>query len=147
MALDPVPAHLVRLWRFVEALPQLRVLDRLLVGGAPAVLFPAVDPAGDALTDILAVGVEVDRTGFFERLQRRDRRHQFHAVVGGVGLAALHLFLDVAEFENGAPAARARITRAGAVGVDDDGGKRTHFTVLLSEHAVVADRGYALMKA
>src|SRR6202044_1402946 len=121
--------------------------DRLLVGGAPAVLFPAMDPAGDALTDILAVGIEVDRTGFFQRLPRRDRRHQLHAVVGGVGLAALHLFFDVAEFENGAPPARARIARAGAVGMDDDCGKRTQLLLPLSEHAVVADRGYALMKA
>ena len=85
-----------------------------------------MDPAGDALTDILAVGLEIDRAGLFQRLQRRDRRHQLHAVVGGVGLAALHLFLDVAEFENGAPAAWAWIARAGAVGVDDNRGKRTH---------------------
>ena len=33
----------------VEALPQLDILHRLLVGGAPAVLLPAVDPLGDAV--------------------------------------------------------------------------------------------------
>ncbi len=48
MALDPVPAHLVARERRVEALPQVDILDRLLVGGAPAVPLPALDPAGDA---------------------------------------------------------------------------------------------------
>ena len=60
VAPDPMPAHLVRLQRGVEALPQLGVLDRLLVGGTPAVLLPAVDPPGDALADILAVSGEID---------------------------------------------------------------------------------------
>jgi hypothetical protein len=46
MALDPVPAHLMGLQRGIEALPQVDVLHRLLVGGLPAVLLPAVDPAG-----------------------------------------------------------------------------------------------------
>src|SRR4249920_3372362 len=72
VALDPVPAHFMRLQRVIEALPQLGVLDRLLVGGSPAVLLPAMDPAGDALADILAVGGEVDGAGLLQRLQRRD---------------------------------------------------------------------------
>ena len=108
--------------RGIEPLPQIDVLDRLLVGGAPAVPLPAVDPAGDALTHILAVGVEIDGAGPLQRFQRRDRRHQLHAVVGGVRLAALQLLLDVAEFQDRAPAARPGIARAGAVGVDDDAG-------------------------
>src|SRR5471030_1593727 len=53
MALDPVPAHLVLVQRRVQPLPQIDVLDRLLVRGAPAVPLPAMDPAGDALTHIL----------------------------------------------------------------------------------------------
>ena len=65
VALDPVPAHLVRLQRGVEPLPQLGILHRLLVGGAPAVALPAVDPAGDALAHILAVGVRSTTQGFF----------------------------------------------------------------------------------
>src|SRR6476620_2749204 len=60
VAFDPVPAYLLRLQRGIEALPEVDILDRLLVGCAPAVLLPAVDPAGDALADILAVGGEVD---------------------------------------------------------------------------------------
>src|SRR5882724_5564767 len=126
VALDPVPAHLVRLQRRIEPLPQLGVLDRLLVRGAPAVFLPAMDPAGDALAHILAVGIEIDLARLFQRLQRRDRGHQFHAVVGGMRLATLQFLFDIAEFEDRAPAAGPGIARARAVGVDDDGGARTH---------------------
>src|SRR5215218_10094820 len=49
VALDPVPVHLMRLQRGVEALPEIDILDRLLVRRAPAVLLPAVNPPGDAL--------------------------------------------------------------------------------------------------
>ena len=55
-----------------------------------------------------------------QRLQRGDRRHQFHAVVGGVRLAALEFLLVLAVSQDRAPAARTGIARAGAVGVDDD---------------------------
>ena len=106
--------------RGVEPLPQIDVLDRLLVGGAPAVLLPAVDPAGDAAAHIFAVGVEIDRARALQGFQRRDRRHQFHAVVGGVRLAAVQFLFVVAERQDRAPAARPRIAGAGAVGVDRD---------------------------
>src|SRR6202048_2063480 len=118
MARDPAPAHRMRLQRRSEALPEFGILDRLLVGGAPAVFLPAMDPAGDALAHILAVGGEIDHAGPFLCLQRRDRRHQLHAVVGGVRLAALQLFFGVAESEDRAPAAGPGISRAGAVGED-----------------------------
>src|SRR4051812_19212955 len=118
VALDPVPAHLMRFQRGIEPLPKFDVLDRLLVGGAPAVPLPTVNPAGDALTDVLAVGGEVDHARFLQRFQRRDRRHRLHAIVGGVGLAALQFLLLVAESQDGAPAAGAGIARAGAVGED-----------------------------
>ena len=61
MAVDPVPVHLVTRRAPLEPLPQVDVLDRLLVGGAPAVLLPAVDPAGDAVLEVFAVGMEFDR--------------------------------------------------------------------------------------
>src|SRR6202171_2428360 len=128
VALDPMPAHLMLVQRCVEALPQVDVLDRLFVRGAPAVLLPAIDPAGDALTHILAVGVEIDRAGLFEGFQRRDRRHQLHAVVGGVRLAALQFLFDVAEFQDRTPAAGAGIARTSAIGVNDDRPGRTHAT-------------------
>ena len=128
VALDPVPAHLMLVQRGVQPLPEVDILDRLLVGGPPAVPLPAMDPAGDALMDILAVGVEIDGARLLQGFQRRDRRHQFHAVVGGMRLAALQFFFDLAEFQDRAPAARPRIARAGAVGVNGDRRKRTHTT-------------------
>src|SRR5277367_1151502 len=128
MALDPVPAHLMRLECRVEPLPEIDVLDRLFVGGAPAVLLPAMDPAGNALAHILAVGDEIDGAGLFQRLQRRDRRHQLHAVVGGVRLAALQFLFGIAEFEDRAPAAGPGISRAGAVGEHRHVGRLAHAT-------------------
>src|SRR5207244_3779584 len=44
MASNPVPAHVVALERGVEPLPQVDILDRLLVGCAPAVALPIADP-------------------------------------------------------------------------------------------------------
>ena len=91
MALDPVPVDLVALRRRVEPAPEVLVLDRLLVGGAPAVALPAGDPARDAAAQILRVGVQIDVARALQRLQRCDRRHQLHAVVGGERLAAAEL--------------------------------------------------------
>ena len=58
MALHPMPSTWWRRGGGVERLPQIGILDRLPVGGPPAVAAPAVDPAGDAVADIDAVGVE-----------------------------------------------------------------------------------------
>ncbi|MNF08223.1 hypothetical protein D3C80_2085900 [compost metagenome] len=55
-----------------------------------------------------------------ERFQRHDRRHQFHAVVGGVGLAAGDLALAPAKAQQRGPAAGTGIAQAGTVGVDLD---------------------------
>src|SRR5712691_2276149 len=112
VAAHPVPAHVVLLEGRVEPLPQIDVLDRLAVGGAPAVALPLLDPAGDAAAQILAVGVEVDAAGPLERLERGDRRHQLHPIVGRMRVAALDLLLVVVPGEDRAPPARPRIARA-----------------------------------
>src|SRR3974390_1516771 len=91
--------------------------------GPPPVFLPAGDPAGDALTQILAIGVEVDQARLPERFERGDRRHQFHAVVGGVRLAALQFLFYISEFQNRAPSAGTRVARTCAVGMDGHGGK------------------------
>ena len=89
--------------------------------GAPALGLPVREPAGDAELEVGAVGVEADRDRAAERFERPDRRHQLHPVVGSRGLAALELPFGAAEAQHGAPAARARIAAAGAVGEDLDG--------------------------
>src|SRR5262249_30072778 len=120
MAPDPVPAHVVALERGFEPLPEIDILDRFLVSGAPAVALPLLDPRHHAVAQILAVGVYVYVARTLERFQCRDRRHQLHAVVGGVGFPALQFLLVIAEGEDRTPAARPRIAGTGAVGVDDN---------------------------
>src|SRR5690606_8661721 len=104
----------------VELLPELAVLHRLPVGGAPAIALPAVDPAGNAVHDVFAVGVELDLARLLQRRQRAGRGGQLHAVVGGHGLAAMQLLDGAVVAQDGAPAARTGIARAGAVGEDLD---------------------------
>src|SRR6185437_6180699 len=120
----------MRLGGGVEALPQLDVLDRLLVGGTPAVLLPAVDPPGGALEHVLAVGVELHHAGPLQRLEARDRAHQLHLVVGRRRIAARQLPLPLTHAEDGGPATRSRVAAAGAVGEQLDfrlaAGRRAH---------------------
>src|SRR5262245_28753262 len=119
MAAHPMPANSMACQERIEPLPEIDIPDRPPIGGAPAVAFPLVDPRQDAISQILAVGMNVDETGPLERFQRRDRGHQLHAVVGGMRLAAPELPFVIAEGENRAPAAGPRITGAGAIGVHD----------------------------
>src|ERR1039458_2694953 len=97
VAPHPMPAYLMRADGGVETLPQIDILDRLLVGRTPAVTLPVGDPGHDAVTEILTVGVDIDAAGPLERFERGNRRHQLHAVIGCVDLAALQLLLTIAE--------------------------------------------------
>src|SRR6202043_2014267 len=76
--------------------------------------------ARDAVMDVAAVGIDIDRHRAFQRLQPLDRRHQLHAVVGRRSLAAGELALLAAITQDDAPAARTRIAAAGTVGEDLD---------------------------
>jgi hypothetical protein len=62
--------------------------------------------------------MKVDGAWPLQRFQRGNCCHQFHAVVRRLRLAAHQLLLMIAESENGAPAARARIARAGTIRVN-----------------------------
>src|SRR5688572_24461405 len=73
MALDPAPLDRVRRRRLEQLLPEFGILDRLAVGGPPAVAPPAVDPFGDAVADVDAVGMEDDVAGLGQRLEGADR--------------------------------------------------------------------------
>ena len=98
----------------------------VLVLSFPAALLPAVDPLGDALAQILAVGEQADPARPLQRLQRGDRRHQLHAVVGGQPLAAGQLAPLALPGQDRTPAAGAGIAAAGTVGVDQDRLVRRH---------------------
>ena len=109
VAVDPAPVDRVARRAGVEPAPQVFVLDRLLVGGAPAVALPAVNPLRHAAAQILRVGVQLDRARAGQRLQRHDRRHDLHAVVGRQRLAAAQRLLALAPGEDRAPAAGAGV--------------------------------------
>src|SRR5690242_14636161 len=104
----------------IELAPQLCVLHRLAIARAPAVAFPAVDPALDAVLDVLRVEIELDVARALQRLERANDGGELHAVVGRVPLAAVELLLAAVEDQERSPPARTRIALARAVGVDDD---------------------------
>src|ERR1017187_4595308 len=116
--LGPRPPCLVTGHLFVEGLPQILVEDRLLGGGQPALAFPAVDPRGDAVFDVLRIGDHLHLALFAERLQPLNRRREFHAVIGSVLLRIPNLFLQIVEAQDGGPTAWPGIAEAGAVGDD-----------------------------
>src|SRR5262245_6309128 len=110
----------------VEPLPQVGILDRLLLTGAPAVALPALDPRADTLLEILRIGMDIDDARTLQRLQRRNRSHQLHTVVGGRGLAAGPVLATRTRRQGRAPPAGPRIARAAAVRVDGDRGLGRH---------------------
>src|SRR5689334_13978674 len=57
MAPYPVPFYLVLRVQLIELLPQIDVLDRLLVSRDPALALPASHPLGNTLLHVLRVGV------------------------------------------------------------------------------------------
>src|SRR3546814_7298055 len=72
MALDPHPLDPVALGGGDERLPEIGVLDRFLRRGLPAVLAPAVDPSGEPVHHVAAVGGERDAAWALECVQRLD---------------------------------------------------------------------------
>src|SRR5690606_15793283 len=105
VALHTFPLDLMDAGGLLQRLPQLGVLHRLLGGGFPAVALPVEHPLGDAVAHVNAVGRQDDMAGALEGAQRLDGRHQLHAVVGGVGLAAVNFLGVAAGAQDRAPAA------------------------------------------
>src|SRR3989441_1783036 len=118
MAPHPVPFHIVQGCQLVEPLPQVDILHRLLVGGAPAAALPVMHPFRDPLRHIQGIGIEPYAAWALERLEGPDRRGELHAVIRGVGLAAVELALGAPGAQQHAPAARARIAAACPVAED-----------------------------
>jgi hypothetical protein len=120
VAFHPMPLDSMRRGRFDQFLPQLRILDWLFVGRAPAVALPIVNPARDSITNVDTVGVKPNPARTFQGLETFDRGHQLHLVVGRERFPTRELALLVAGAEQRRPAARTRIAAAGAVGEDLD---------------------------
>ncbi len=118
MALHPSPLDLVSGCQLIKRLPQIRILDRLLVGGLPAVALPAMNPFADALLHIRRVGKNNGITRPRKYTERFDHGRHFHAIVCRVGNAAEQLFLGFTKPENGTPATDARIAFASSVRIN-----------------------------
>ncbi|MNY72342.1 hypothetical protein D3C86_2108740 [compost metagenome] len=65
MAFHPFPLDCVMTQRGVQTFPEIDILNRFLIRGFPATLFPVVDPLSNPLTHILAVGADHDIAIFF----------------------------------------------------------------------------------
>ena len=117
---DPAPVNFVArgAHQFIEPLPEIDIFNRRLGRCFPAPGFPARDPLRDALEHILTVHMKRDVAGALERRQRFNHSQHLHAVVGGVEFATKKLFLGVWRLKQCAPATRARVALAGAVGVN-----------------------------
>lgn len=116
VALDPFPFYGVALNGLIQPLPQIDILDRLFVGGFPTALLPVMDPTGDALAHILAVSAERHGAGYGQRFQRHDRRHHFHAVIGGQTKSFAEGFFRLLIAQYRAVATGAGVAKAGAIG-------------------------------
>src|SRR5262245_63006430 len=103
MAFDPDPLDVVLPAELVEAQPEVLILHRLLVGGAPATPLPVVDPGADAELHVLRVGMDLHLAALGQRLERADHRGQLHAVVRGLRLAAVELAPAALVLEQDAP--------------------------------------------
>src|SRR5262245_5712000 len=125
-----VRPRVVTLNKSIEPLPQIGILDWPLVGGAPAVALPVLDPLGDALLQVFGIRVQLhahlslQHIGRLQGFQRCDGCHYFHAVVGGGGFRPRQLLtplLDAvpAVYEDAPPAAGTRVSGAGPVRIDD----------------------------
>ena len=119
MAAHPEPFDIMSGGERIEAAPQILIFHRFSRGGAPAIALPAMHPAGDAVTDIGRIGINSHAAAAFQRFERHDRRCQLHPVIGRRRLATRKGLLRIAGAQQNAPAARARISAAGAVGIGD----------------------------
>ncbi len=109
VSFHPEPFDLVTGHFRIQGLPEIDVLDRLTVGGHPALLLPADDPLGDPLAHILAVGGEPHLAGFVQGPQPHDGSHQLHPVIGGQSKTCGDLLAMLAIDHDGTIAAGARV--------------------------------------
>src|SRR5262249_8012130 len=87
---------------------------------SPAILFPALPPAfAEAVHDVRAVGMDVNATTSRHRGETLGDCLQLHALVRRVRRAAGDHALVVSVDDDGGPAARPGIARAGTVREDN----------------------------
>ncbi len=107
-----------------RAPPTDLVLDRLAIGGFPTAPLPVFHPAGNAVTDVGGIGIQIHLTFLIQCLKRANRRRQLHAIIGRFWLTPPEFLLHTAVSQQHPPAAGARIPAAGTIGIDFDGFSR-----------------------
>src|SRR5450432_3987509 len=115
MALDPAPFELVSCGQLIQPLPQVLILDRLLVGRAPPALLPVMHPLGDPAAHVLRVGVDAGLDWTLERLKRAYDSCQLHAVVSREALGATQFLLGLTHDQQRTPASGSGISAARTV--------------------------------
>lgn len=100
-------------------MPEVLVDDIFAGRGFPPFVFPALNPFGDAVFDVLTVGVKGDWLGLTrigKKFQRSDGSLHFHAVIGALGVCTSE-FVTVAigEANYCAPAAWAWVPGTSAI--------------------------------
>src|SRR5690606_10399177 len=115
VAAHPVPAHVMALRQRIELHPEVLILHRLLVRGAPAALDPLRQPFGHALLHVRRIGIELHAARLLQRLERADRRGQLHPIVRRQRLAAAKLLDVPAMTQHDAPPARPGVAAASPV--------------------------------
>ena len=121
VAFDPFVVDDVALGQIQQFLPQVGVQSGGFVRLFPAPGAPAFGPAlFQAVDDIFGIAAQGDLAGLLQLFQRRDEGRQLHAVVGGLGFAAAQLLFVLLVAQHRAPAPRAGIAAAGAVGENFD---------------------------
>ncbi len=106
--------------QLVQLFPEVLVNDRLLRAGHPVVPLPVRYPNGDAVLYVFGIGDYFHIAGLFQRSQALDRGGQLHAIVGGVGRAAVKFARVFVVTQDTGPAAASGVAQAGAVGNDRD---------------------------
>lgn len=118
MAFDPMPFDVMSCYLLVQSLPQIDVFNRLLIGRAPAILPPVVDPLIDTVFNILTVSGEIHPTALIQRCQRFHGSEQFHTIIGGVAKPFTQFFAMLVEDQYRTITAGTGIAETGAVGIN-----------------------------
>lgn len=121
--LDPMKMDRVLGREFVELFPEIYILHGLLGSGLPSLAFPPRQPFIEPFEDILRIGVEFNDARAGQGGEPFDDGCEFHAIVGGVGLAAVAFdgFAGLGVSKQKRPPPRPGVARAGAIGVEFDG--------------------------
>ena len=108
---------------FVELFPEIHILHRLLGSGLPPLAFPPRHPFVEPFEDILRIGVEFNRARTGQGGQPFDDAGELHAIVGGVGFAAVAFdgLAGLGVTKQKCPPPRPGVARAGTIGVEFNG--------------------------